>query len=348
MSNRPVSWRRVADSLAGEILKGRYADRALPGEHPLCERFGVSRTTVRAALGDLERRGLVYRRHGKGTFAHPVGAAATPPVAMMLREAAKVSGSYFTELIRGANSYLNTLGPHVSVVSAAPRTWPASLSSSLAGTIVIPSLLDEADMDDLASVCGAFVIMMESDLKGPTIKMDPRGAAPALAKRLIEFGHRRIATVSGHNRHADRLKRRGIADAIEDGDGGAEWVADTPTSYDPDAAAAKQLLALPHPPTAVIAFDDALALRVASEAQRRGLAVPDDLSVVGFNDAPFSALTEPALSTVRFPLFEAGRRAAHMICEHRLRGSRMRSVNLGHTIEWRGSADNLSSKSRTR
>ena len=57
--------------LRDQISQGLFADGALPGEEALCERFGVSRVTVRRALADLAAQGLVERRHGKGTFVAP-------------------------------------------------------------------------------------------------------------------------------------------------------------------------------------------------------------------------------------------------------------------------------------
>ena len=72
-------------------------------------------------------------------------------------------------------------------------------------------------------------------------------------------------------------------------------------------AAAGELLDLPEPPTAIFAFDDPLAIGALQAAQERGLSVPDDLSIVGFDDTAEAALVTPALTTVRQPLAEMGR-----------------------------------------
>jgi LacI family transcriptional regulator len=73
--------------------------------------------------------------------------------------------------------------------------------------------------------------------------------------------------------------------------------------------AAAQLLALPEPPTAILAANDQLAIGVLQTAWRLGLRVPDDLSIVGFDDVPVAGYLAPPLTTVRQPIAEMGRRA---------------------------------------
>ena len=64
---KPSARRRIADVLAQEILnRPQPEDFAIASDHQLCRRFAVSRVTIRLALGDLEHKGLIYRRHGKG------------------------------------------------------------------------------------------------------------------------------------------------------------------------------------------------------------------------------------------------------------------------------------------
>jgi LacI family transcriptional regulator len=73
--------------------------------------------------------------------------------------------------------------------------------------------------------------------------------------------------------------------------------------------AAAALLALPNPPTAIFALSDPMAIGALRAARQRGLAVPDDLSLVGFDDVDLSRVTTPELTTVSQPLHELGRLA---------------------------------------
>jgi LacI family transcriptional regulator len=77
--------------------------------------------------------------------------------------------------------------------------------------------------------------------------------------------------------------------------------------------AAAQLLDLAEPPTAIFACNDDMAVAVLQEARARGIAVPEDLSVVGFDDATISRITLPAITTVRQPLEEIGRMAVTLL-----------------------------------
>jgi LacI family transcriptional regulator len=78
--------------------------------------------------------------------------------------------------------------------------------------------------------------------------------------------------------------------------------------------AALKLLSLSDPPTAIFAANDEMAIGVLQAAQIMGLRVPEDLSVIGFDDAPRSANTNPPLTTVRQPLREMGAAAAQLLC----------------------------------
>ena len=80
-----------------------------------------------------------------------------------------------------------------------------------------------------------------------------------------------------------------------------EYLRDAANTYAGGAAALGDLMALPQPPTAVVAPTDVLAMGMLHEAHQRGLRVPDDLSISGFDDIPGAAYTVPALTTVRMP-----------------------------------------------
>ena len=77
--------------------------------------------------------------------------------------------------------------------------------------------------------------------------------------------------------------------------------------------AAEQLLALPDPPTAIFGFNDNVAIGALHAARKRGLSVPDDLSVVGFDDTELAVIVTPQLTSVRQPLAEMGRMGVSLL-----------------------------------
>ncbi len=326
--------------LEAEILKGKYPpDVAMPSEHELCGRFKVSRTTVRHALSDLAHKGLIYKQHGRGTFVHRVQPRPLKPIGLLIREPQKLSNPYFVDLIRGANTYLMSLGCYVSVIHHRPGEWTSELIRSLSGVIVIPTPLQQEDIDTLEQWQLPYVICTDAVLTGPTISYDFRGAALHLTEGLLALGHRTFGIISGHNQHGDLLKKEGIRSALAAAGIDFSTVPDYLTNFDEKAGRqAAHALVAEHPEiTAIIATDDILALIAMQVAQNRGRKVPADLSVVGFNDLAVSALFEPALTSVHFPVVEAGRRAAEMLCLHRLKGEPITSKAMGHEIVWRQS-----------
>lgn len=344
--NNKKAWEVIADKLSKEILASKYpANVALPGEHDLCESFTVSRTTVRRAMADLEKRGLVYRQAGRGTFAYPVQDMHVPPVALLIKIADKMANSFFMELIHGCNSYLYSIGSHVSILAQSPCKWSQTQLKSLAGVIIIPAGVEAEELSVLdASKCG-YITIMESDIPGPTVKMEPQKAAYELTNYILDKGHRKIALISGHHQHADKLKRKGIAQALANVGINLQDVPDVCTGYDQQRAhqGALKLLDTSDKPTAIIGFNDALALQAITVAGELGINVPKQLSVAGFNNSPFGTLSIPPLTTINFPIYEAGRIAAQQLTSHYLHGKKLQSATLTPELIIRQSVVKLAS-----
>lgn len=139
--------------------------------------------------------------------------------------------------------------------------------------------------------------------------LDEVHAASEMTAHLIALGHRRIAHIQGHPDHgASAWRLQGYQDALERA--GLRYdpslVISGEFSFDSGVAAAKLLLDLKHPPTAVFCANDDMAAGVINVACERGMKVPTDLSVCGFDDTPMSRQIYPALTTVRQPAREMG------------------------------------------
>jgi LacI family transcriptional regulator len=143
------------------------------------------------------------------------------------------------------------------------------------------------------------------------------GGARLATEHLLRLGHTRIAAIAGpHNWIAAEGRLLGYRTALAasgrlapDGlvrEGGEPTIAH-------GLAAARDLLALPSPPTAIVAFNDKVAIGAMDAAAERGLRVPDDLSVVGFDDLELSRVVTPRLTTVRQPLEEMARMGAELL-----------------------------------
>ena len=155
----------------------------------------------------------------------------------------------------------------------------------------------------------------------PHISVDNRLAARESVQRLIALGHQRIGIVTSANRYLSSENRlRGYLDALE-----AAGIpksddliayASADYSFASGKQAARELLALHRPPSAVFCVSDILALGVIAAAGKMGLQVPWDLSVTGFDDVDYTTMFHPYLTTVAVPCYELGRRSMLLLYDH--------------------------------
>jgi DNA-binding LacI/PurR family transcriptional regulator len=138
----------------------------------------------------------------------------------------------------------------------------------------------------------------------------------AATRHLLELGHRRIAMVGGPMHFlAARARLDGFHAAMDVAGVRVDpaLVRAGALSYEEGLRHGRELLALPSPPTAAFCANDLLALGVYEAVRSAGKRVPDDLSVVGFDDLEFARWAGPALTTVRQPLVEMGATAAEIV-----------------------------------
>jgi LacI family transcriptional regulator len=179
----------------------------------------------------------------------------------------------------------------------------------------------------------------------PFVVVDPRAEVPdgipvvcaahssgatQATRHLLGLGHRRIGVIGGPaSGIATQERLRGYHAAL----GGAGVLPDESLvrysnfRLDGGRAEAAALLDLPDPPTAIFAFNDSMAIGAMQESAARGLRVPGDLSVVGFDDTMEATVVVPALTTVRQPLAELGRTAVSILLRQ-LRGRRFEPLRV--------------------
>lgn len=172
------------------------------------------------------------------------------------------------------------------------------------------------------------------------VAMNEPAAAEQMVDHLLSLGHRRIAHIIGHPAHGAsgwRLEgyRRGLQVAGIAIDPRLEIPGEF--SFESGVAAARHLFAMDDPPTAVFAANDDMAAGVLHVALERGMRLPQDLSVCGFDDTPISRQLFPALTTIHQPTDDMGRLAtlALFACIRRGENSGIRRVT--HTLVVRAS-----------
>lgn len=231
--------------------------------------------------------------------------------------------SYSAELLKGIGAAARGTGYELLAFAGAAMSdgpavgWEKRSLSRLAGTLidgailVTPTeLMDETPIPVVA-------IDPHAGRGGPsTIDADNLGGARAATDYLISLGHRRIAHIRGRgDLESGRLREAGYRAALE-GAGiavDAKLMRDGDYRREPGRESALDLLRLPEPPTAIFAANDLTALGAIDAAHEVGLAVPEQLSVVGFDDIPEAGTSRPRLTTIAQPLRELGAQALTML-----------------------------------
>ena len=195
-----------------------------------------------------------------------------------------------------------------------PAAWASELAA--AGRRAVITVVDELSSFDLAALARARLPLVVIDpVHVPNGEVTSVGSTNftgglAATRHLLDLGHRRIAYLGGPVTSAcNQARLQGYRAALEAAGvpGPAEYVRSGTFLREEGLIQGGALLDLPEPPTAVFAGSDETAAGVLEAARERGLRIPEDLSVVGFDDTEVARLSSPALTTIRQPLGDMGK-----------------------------------------
>jgi LacI family transcriptional regulator len=231
------------------------------------------------------------------------------------------------EILRGAEEWgtSHETGIAVSAVrhgNARPASWTSVLAShDTDGVILVTSELTGSQLEQLRSAGIPLVVVDPANPPPPDLaSVGATNWAGGLAatEHLLALGHRRIGAIAGPGDYlCSRARIDGYRSALERAGLRFDpaFVRHGDFHHEGGFQRGGELLDLDHPPTAIFSGSDQQAFGVYEAARQRGLRVPQDLSVVGFDDLPVARWVSPPLTTVRQPLAEMGRAAAQMLCE---------------------------------
>jgi LacI family xylobiose transport system transcriptional regulator len=205
--------------------------------------------------------------------------------------------------------------------ASAGRSWARDLLSRQPYGVIAVHLGLSSEQHGLLATGGIPLVALdptgEPEHPVPSVGATNWSGGIAAARHLLDLGHRRIAVIAGPaERLCARARLGGVRAAMEDQ--GAplderlvrigQWFA-----FEDGLNHARELLRQPDPPTAVVCGNDLQALGVYEAARQAGLRIPEDLSVVGFDDIPAVRWCGPPLTTVRQPMVEMGAAAAELV-----------------------------------
>lgn len=179
----------------------------------------------------------------------------------------------------------------------------------------------------------------DKELERPSVGFDNHAAMYAMAQKVIELGHRKLALISAKVAMNDRANARlaGIRHAMHDfGLCSSDLhVIETSYSIENGAAAFAELMRITPTPTTVFCGNDVLAVGALRQARASNIAVPESVSIVGFDDIELAQIAYPALTTVHVPHREMGRRAAQELVRMVQYRTEAKPVELSATLVFR-------------
>ena len=275
----------------------------------------TTRRKILAAIEQLQYQPNVAARSLAGSRSYFLGLVYDNP-----------NEAYLSQILMGALHKCTDRGYNL-VISSFERAADGSYKiddalinrAKLDGVIIPPPLCDSPEI--LRRLTDADIPMVRIAPQtlpdySAFVRMDDRRAAHEITEFLINLGHRKIGFITGHPDHgASKLRYEGMKKALEDKGIPLrqDYIQQGYFSYKSGADCTENLLELEDPPTAIFASSDDMAAGAISTVHRHGLSVPDDISVVGFDDVPLASAIWPGLTTIRQPIMAMAERAAEFL-----------------------------------
>ncbi len=259
------------------------------------------------------------------------------------------SSAYLSALLVGTLDELGRRGLQLTIARCEPGDAASEraamrqiLAGQVAGVLLPPPLCESATvLRAIATSRTPAVAIATGEAREDmsAVRIDDFAAAREMTAHLLELGHRHIGFIAGDpNQTASACRRAGFEQAMRDaGSGARASAAQGHFTYASGLSAAQRLLDRKDRPTAIFASNDDMAAAVVSLAHRRGLDVPRDLSVAGFDDTAVATTLWPELTTIRQPIADMAAAAVDLlereVREHRAGGRPAPSdIVMAHTL----------------
>lgn len=320
---RPL-YELVRDTVRDAIDNGQFnpGDR-LPSTKVLSQTLEVSLVTVHRALQELVAAGVLRRGQGRGTFVHesyaePEHRTSSMRIGIVFHTEASLADSYHGQIMEGVRRGAEQIGADI-VLLRYGEDW----RNECQGYIYVNPFKDQLDhsprfgkQDSRESERPPTMVVGARTAHGSIgcVDTDNVAMAEAAVQHLFDLGHRRVAFVGGQSvltNNVDRLAgyRRACERLGIETDASLEICAPGWQLDETGLERVTAMLSGSDAPTAIFAAGYYFALNVYTAANRAGLTVPDNLSVVGVDDPPSAVHLSPALTTMRQPLTEVGKAA---------------------------------------
>ena len=283
-----------------------------------------TRARVQAAINELGYTPNVDARNLKSPGQRKIGLLYGNP-----------SASYSNELVVSVLGSLSILGYQLLLEKCASRRSERLcaekvIRAGVSGVILPTPLCDSPELlaqFDEAGIPTVLVGTGRENASGSSVRIDNFRAAQEMTCYLLSLGHEKIGFIQGHPQQIDSAQRyQGFRQAMKDAGipVNTEWVKQGYYTYRSGLTAAEEILGGKYRPTAIFASNDDMAAGALTAAHKLRLSVPEELSVVGFDDSPVADIVWPSLTTIRQPIERLTKLALSMLLEeirHRRNGA---------------------------
>ncbi len=334
------------------IHSGRLkAEDQMPSENDIASQFQLSRQTVRQALGELENEGWLYRVQGKGTFVSEPRPREIQDIRTVGMLTTYISDYIFPHIVRGAEALLRSKGYRLMLSSTDNDKAKESESLNMMmhqpidGLIIEPtkSALGNTNLDYYLTLTyqqTPFVMINERyhEVHCPVIKVDDEEGGFKAAEHLIQLGHTQMVgffktdDMQGVNRLKGFIRAHQKYRVPLHPDAVVHYTTEEKDTK-PFQLALSMLRGEEHRPTAFVCYNDQLALHLIEAARLAKLNVPQDLSVIGFDDSSLATAAEVKLTTLEHPKENMGTQAAEMLIQMIERRHQWQAQDIVHKPE---------------
>jgi LacI family transcriptional regulator len=258
------------------------------------------------------------------------------------------SNPFYPEILKGIGNIANKFSYHVLLSFEGADSYASIFLKRLVdGIIVLAHRIDDAKVSELenrnipAVLIPGYLDNFESGL--PSVNVENIESVFTATDHLIKLGHKRISFILGALNSKFTLERlEGYKRAFEKNNIPVlkEYIRESDFSKKDGVKLMKELLTLPHLPTAVIGINDNVTIGVIQAIFSNGMRIPKDISVITIGDSEYVSDFNPPLTAIRIPLVEIGKKATHILL-NLLNGTKLRKKNIILPSEFivRGSTD---------
>ncbi|MEK4566333.1 GntR family transcriptional regulator [Alkalihalobacillus sp. FSL R5-0424] len=331
-----TKYSKIIEVVKSRILDGTYIPhKKIGSESMFMKEFGVSRHTVRIAIGDLVKDGWLYRSQGSGTYCadrtiEKLTVNSPKNIAIITTY---ISDYIFPLIIRGAEPYLAEKGYQVSLystnnnVETEKKVLESILSLGVDAAIIEPTKSARSNPNinyyfslERANIPYVMINAFYDELDPLCLILDDETGGYLQTEHLIKQGHTDILGFFKTDDRQGAKRKKGYIKAHR-----AHQLPISPDNiidYDseekkdkPKAELERILMERTSKPTGLVAYNDQLVVDLLDVLRSHELSVPDDISIVGFDDSNLATATEVKLTTIQHPKLAMGEQAAEMIIQ---------------------------------